>query len=436
MSIFAHFSQNIMSALKKSLYTIGMALTAVILMPTFVFATTIGGQPADHPFDDDPDYHYNCQFIESASLYRPCKRRYGDDGFDVRPAVGSFTKKNGAITDIDDVKDLNEYRIAVEFTASEGYFDLFRNRRFSPNRTVSREEFISVLIDVLGVDVPANTPTDCFADVHLVERTNSKATQEMNKKKICYAKSKGWVGGSSPFYPQEYINKAAAAKIIMSAYNFPSGYTNLGDNYFDDVERGTWYARYVNAGRQYNIFPDRRRFEPGGKLTRQEASLWFYNLRRQQRIPATPGDAAIRDIKEYTETMLAQMINESRLKYGKVQLKYDPKLYQLALMHSQAMAQDSALVHGDLRAYRSYLGDTYMAIGENIAVFKISSNQDISKMVENTHKRMMNEPANEPNHRGNILGYTFSYTEFAIAVYEDKRDGRIWITQVFAKKRP
>lgn len=413
-------------------------LTGILafVFPALAYATTVGGQDADHPFGSEEDLQYNCQYVESASLYRPCRRRYGEDGFDAIPSTGSFTRYNGQITNISDVQNLTEYRVAIEHSVTEGYFDLFRNRHFIPNLNISREEFIDILFDVLDVQVPSNTRTDCFADLRLVDRTNPRSTQIQRQKKVCYAHSKGWLDQNVRFMPKRHINKAAAAKILMSAYDFPGGFMNLSDNYFEDVERGAWYARFINAGRKHNIFPDKRRFDPGTLLTRKEASLWFYNLRRQLYNPVTPQDTAINDIKQYTESTLTQMINQSRAQYGKVQLKHDPKLYELALSHSQQMAQSSSLTHGNLSNYRSFLGHNYMALGENIAVYKIAGSDDISEMVERIHNGMMNEPPNQRNHRANILGETFAYTYFAVAAYEDKRDGRVWITEIFAKKRP
>jgi uncharacterized protein YkwD len=415
-----------------SIFTI---LCGFVLLPALSSATTIGGEEAVHPFESDPQLQYNCQYIESASLYRPCTRRYGDDGFDAIPSTGSFGVRDGAMTNVSDIDGLDNYRFAIEYTVDEGYFNLFRNRHFVPSLNITREEFISILMDVLETEIPANTSTSCFADLRLVDRTKSAEVQEMRKKKICYARSKGWLDQNDRFMPRKHINRAAAAKILMSAYRFPNAYSSLRDNYFDDVREGEWFGRFVNAGRKANIFPDKRRFNPGALLTRKEASLWFYNLARQLRSPV-PEDTQILDIKEFTETKLSQMINESRMKYKKPQLKFNEDIYQLALMHSREMSEKSSLTHGNLDNYRQFLGYEYMAIGENIAMYRTTGKDDISEMVERIHTNMMAEPRGQLNHRANILGETFAFTEFAVAAYEDRADSRVWVTQIFAKKRP
>ena len=356
------------------------------------------------------------------------------DEFDTAPSIGSFEKYEEGILNISDLAYDAQYRFAMEFMVKEGYFKLLRNN-FLPHHLVTREEFMDILFYVLEINAPLNTGTYCFTDLRLVDRRKSQSTEEERKKKICYAKSKGWLDNNLRFMPTKHITKASAAKILMSAHNFPGGFDNLHDNYFDDVNSGTWFARYVNAGRKSDIFPNERRFNPGALLTRKDASIWFYNLERAIRSPE-PEDAGITDIKEFTESKLAQLINESREAYGKPQLKSDEKLYMLALSHSQLMQRDNSLTHGDLRNYKQFLGADYQAIGENIGVFKISGGDDISEMVERIHTTMMMEPRGELNHRANILGESFAFTYYATAVYEDKSDGRVWITEIFAKKRP
>jgi|GEM_PF-5008729 len=379
--------------------------------------------------------YYDCVRTIDRNPSRTCSRPFTEEEFDVVPSVGSFSKYKDGLTRITDIEDQNKYRFAIQFGVQQGYFTLFRGNRFLPDHKVTREEFVEILMDVLGVNVPSYTRTDCFADLRLVNRRRSLTTQERRKKKVCHAQSEGWLDQNLRFMPTKHINKAAAAKILVSAYDFPGGYTNLRDNYFDDVSRGTWFARFVNAGRAHNIFPDKRRFNPGAVLTRKEAALWFYNLQRAMRSPE-PQDVQIQDVKQYTESTLTQMISESRMKYGKSQLKFDEKLYSLALSHSQSMERNNSLTHGNLRNYQQYLGRDYMALGENIAVYKITGSSDVSQMVERIHAGMMNEPRGQLNHRANILGESYAFTYFAVAAYEDKEDGRVWITQVFAKKRP
>lgn len=376
--------------------------------------------------------YYNCpRTVDAGDTVRQC---IGNplDSFETVPSVGSFEKYEAGIVDIADIEYDDEYRFAMDYMVRSGYFKLFRKNLF-PSRALTREEFLDILLDVLAVSVPDSTPTDCFADLRLIDRKQTKRTQETRKKKICYAKGKGWLDDNLRFSPTKNITKAAAAKVLMSAYDFPGGFTNLNDNYFDDVGGGTWYARYVNAGRKSNIFPDKRRFEPGALLTRRDASIWFYNLRRAKESPR-PEDTVITDIKQFAETKLSQLINESRLEYGEQQLKFDEKLYMLAVAHSQDMAKASSLTHGNLKNYKRFLGKDYIAIGENIAVFKTAGQGDIAPSIERIHLNMMMEPAGEVNHRANILGESFAFTYYAIAVYEDKSNGRIWITEIFAKR--
>ncbi|MDP4007577.1 MAG: CAP domain-containing protein [Candidatus Peregrinibacteria bacterium] len=414
----------------SGLVTIGLVLSAL-----FGVAQAFALISNEFYLDENNEIqYYNCARVLESGVYRTCATPAVKEDFDVVPSVGSFVKKEG-ILNISDLNYDDEYRFAMEYMVREGYFTLFRGNAILQDRKLTREKFIDILVDVLEISVPSNTRTDCFADLRLMDRRKSKAIQTMRKKKICYAQAKGWLDNNLKFMPVKNISKASAAKILMSAYNFPGGFTNLNDAYFEDVSSGTWFARFVNAGRKNNIFPDKRRFDPGALLTRRDASIWFYNLKRAVRSPM-PEDVQITDIKQFTESKLAQLINESRQEYGKQQLKFDEQLYTLAVTHSQSMKKDNSLTHGDLRNYKQFLGRDYQAIGENISVFKTSGSSNISKMVERIHTNMMMEPHGELNHRANILGESFAFTYYAIAAYEDKKDGRIWITEIFAKKQP
>lgn len=407
---------------------------SILLSTLFGFVQAFALTSNEFYLDENNEIqYYNCARVLESGVYRKCATPAVKESFDAIPSVSSFTKKEG-ILNISDLNYDDEYRFAMEYMVREGYFQLFRNN-FLPDRKLTREEYIDILLDVLEVTVPTSTRTDCFVDLRLLDRRKSQEVQTMRKKKICYAQAKGWLDNNLRFMPVKNISKASAAKVLMSAYNFPGGFTNLNDSYFEDVSSGTWFARFVNAGRKNNIFPDKRRFDPGALLNRRDASIWFYNLKRALRSP-TPEDTQITDIKQFTETKLAQLINESRQKYGKQQLKFDEQLYTLAITHSQSMKKDNSLTHGDLRNYKQFLGRDYQSIGENIAVFKTSGSSNISEMVERIHTNMMMEPRGELNHRANILGESYAFTYYAIAAYEDKADGRVWITEIFAKKQP
>lgn len=324
--------------------------------------------------------------------------------------------QNGEMTLIKDVRDDHKYRFAIEFVLDNGYLKLSSSKKFLPNRAITREEFLHMISLALKFDVKSEKDS-CFGDLRLAKYP----------KEACYALRKGFLSERYSFFPKRGISKAEAAKLLMSSYAYPNAIEEGYNSYYNDISNVSWYARYVVQGRKSNIFPVSRRFEPSRPLTRQEASAWIYNISRFQ---FTPSPTHIVNPSEYAMETLTYLINTTRESNGKSKLEYHKELYSLADIHSRKMAETNALAHGNITHYLDFLDPSFNQIAENIAVVSTVKADNLAKSIENVHEKMMNEPLNQKNHRSNILG---DYKYLAVAVYEDEKNKRLWITQIFGK---
>lgn len=108
-------------------------------------------------------------------------------------------------------------------------------------------------------------------------------------------------------------------------------------------------------------------------------------------------------------------------------LKWDPRLAEVALAHSESMVARHYFSHYDPdglspveRFYHA--GIQWRSMGENIAK---------DSTVAGAEASFMNEPRFQPNHRGNILNREYNYVGIGIA---RGPDGLLYITQDFAKE--
>lgn len=114
--------------------------------------------------------------------------------------------------------------------------------------------------------------------------------------------------------------------------------------------------------------------------------------------------------------------------HGKAEpLKWDARLAEAALQHSEDMATEHYFSHidpnGDSPVERvTRLGVQWRAMGENIAKnFTVAA----------AEAAFMNEPRFENNHRGNILNPRYNYIGVGIA---RGADGMVYVTQEFAQE--
>lgn len=115
-----------------------------------------------------------------------------------------------------------------------------------------------------------------------------------------------------------------------------------------------------------------------------------------------------------TERGFARKINAARALKSVGKLSLDRQLSKAARVHTWAMARQEKLYHTPSDTLRRRITN-WTILGENVGV---------GGDVESLHKAFMDSPA----HRDNILYKTFRYVGVGVL----KRDGRMWVTVIFA----
>lgn len=115
-----------------------------------------------------------------------------------------------------------------------------------------------------------------------------------------------------------------------------------------------------------------------------------------------------------TERGFARKINAARALESVSKLSLDRQLSKAARVHTWAMARQERLYHTPSDTLRRRITN-WTILGENVGV---------GGDVESLHKAFMDSPA----HRDNILYPTFRYVGVGVL----KRDGRMWVTVIFA----
>lgn len=115
-----------------------------------------------------------------------------------------------------------------------------------------------------------------------------------------------------------------------------------------------------------------------------------------------------------TERGFARKINAARALQSVGKLSLDRQLSKAARVHTWAMARNEKLYHTPSDTLRRRITN-WTILGENVGV---------GGDVESLHKAFMESPA----HRDNVLYKTFRYVGVGVL----KRDGRMWVTVIFA----
>lgn len=143
--------------------------------------------------------------------------------------------------------------------------------------------------------------------------------------------------------------------------------------------------------------------------------------------PATPAEAALeRQALAFLNTVRASPAYAAETHGRAAPLRLNPAVSAVARCHSAAMARSHALTHGGSSGANPGLrltaaGIAWQQVGENVAM---------AASLAIINANLMNEPPDQPNHRGNILNPAF--TEVGIGVVRSA-DGLLWITEDFLR---
>jgi hypothetical protein len=167
------------------------------------------------------------------------------------------------------------YYDAVTFIAEKGITTGTENDKFSPEATLTRGQFIVMLMKAYGIEADKN-PTDNFADAGNAYYTGYLAV----------AKAKGISSGigDNKFGPEQAITRQEMFTLLYNALKvigqIPQGDTGKTVSDFSDVSQIADWARepiaaFVATGR---ISGNAGKIKPLSTTTRAEMAQVLYNL--------------------------------------------------------------------------------------------------------------------------------------------------------------
>lgn len=136
--------------------------------------------------------------------------------------------------------------------------------RFDPNGEITRAELTKIAVNAFGHKVPASVSAKPFADVPV---------DAWFAPYIAVAKEKGIISGYlDGFHPNEYVNRAAALKILIEASGLPQ-LTDV-EAPFHDVYKKAWFYPYIASAVGHDIISGYAdgTFKPAHLITRAEVS--------------------------------------------------------------------------------------------------------------------------------------------------------------------
>ncbi len=189
--------------------------------------------------------------------------------FVIMLALFSFGTSYGL--EVADVKANYWAASEISNSISNKFLSLNEKNQFLPENTISRSDFVSGLVKVLGGE-----NLDIFAENSLTDLK----TSEKNYKEIMIAEQLRLIYGypDQTFKPDIAVSRAEASSalghIIKGNYSNPK----ILERFKDGADVPAWsvptYSRAVKNGFYIN-YPDRAKLRPNDKLTRAEAAVLY-----------------------------------------------------------------------------------------------------------------------------------------------------------------
>jgi uncharacterized protein YkwD len=162
-------------------------------------------------------------------------------------------------------------------------------------------------------------------------------------------------------------------------------------------------------------------------------------------------DSVVTDIIAVWRQLALEDVNRIRAQHGKAPLKLNALLNRIALIHSMDMALNIGQLSHD-GSFRETADDRIRFgsvpdldanqlttvphpdnvdwTGENLGWATTGRTRDPLEAIYDLHEGFMDEPADEHNHRSNMLSTFTPYTEIGIGIFVDS-EGSVWLTQDF-----
>lgn len=139
----------------------------------------------------------------------------------------------------------------------DGYSDGANKGLFRPFGSITRAEFLKMLFNAKGENIPDSYDRSCFSDSTVGTWYN---------KFLCYSKEKSYVNGyeDGTFRPNNNVTVAEAYKILVNAYGFTAAHDISGYTFLDQQTQPTepsdysiapskWYYSYFSIAHRMGI---------------------------------------------------------------------------------------------------------------------------------------------------------------------------------------
>ena len=252
---------------------------------TPVFAIDFGGEAPLKPVS--AAIEYNADTVGSASLLRiglflqdGANFRYIRDTADGKSATdtAAITSAGSYILSLNTqtfqgVQGGSALQQELDILLGRAAISGFPNGSFYPDHTVTRAEFVKMLVLSLGIALPATPSTDGFTDVD---------PESWYAPYVDAAVTSGLVKGITPatFRPEASITRAQLAVMVVRAMNGYAPASPLLVQFTDQTQIPSWALQDVMAGAEAGIvqgLPDGS-FDPAGLATRSQAAAMVGNL--------------------------------------------------------------------------------------------------------------------------------------------------------------
>ncbi len=186
----------------------------------------------------------------------------------VSPVIPEGQEEPSSFSDLENVAWAQE---AINALAADGIINGMGDGRFEPERSITREEFVAMLVKAF--DIPASDTDAGFTDA---------AADAWYASALAAAKQAGLVNGyeDGSFGVGQEITREDVTVFLYRAQNLDSTKTEESELFADDADISAYAADAVYALRDQGVISGRgnNEFAPKASCTRAEAAKMIYSL--------------------------------------------------------------------------------------------------------------------------------------------------------------
>jgi hypothetical protein len=164
--------------------------------------------------------------------------------FQFQDVMRGAAPENNSSEIFEDVSSWHPNARAIYALKKKGIISGYADSKFRPDDKITRAELVALIEKSKGASPHGLLNSYCFKDVQKQWYANY----------VCHAKNKGWVSGKGDgtFGPDEYVNRAAAYKLLLGAFNVDVDTEDVGDvaKIYNDVGGEDWFAPHVYSAFQ------------------------------------------------------------------------------------------------------------------------------------------------------------------------------------------